>query len=125
MRNSLDETNKGSIGFLKSTNRSNVLLSRARHGMYLLGNAELMANESTMWSSVIRILKSRNPPQVSDSFPIVCPQHPNNRNDVKDPIQFVEFAPDGGCLERYEIRIFFVTTIIIFLSVYRFNLIFH
>ncbi|KAF9975513.1 hypothetical protein BGZ73_000817 [Actinomortierella ambigua] len=30
------------IGFLKSPNRTNVLLSRARHGMYLIGNAALM-----------------------------------------------------------------------------------
>ena len=29
----------GSIGFLKSPNRSNVLLSRAKHGMYLIGKA--------------------------------------------------------------------------------------
>ena len=74
------------------------MLSRARHGMYLLGNAELMARGSPqMWARVIQMLKSRNPPQVGDSFPIFCPQHPNNRNNVKDPKQFIEFAPDGGC----------------------------
>ena len=67
--------------------------------MYLLGNAELMANESPdMWAKVVQMLKSRNPPQVGNSFPIVCPQHPNNQNNVKDPIQFTEFAPEGGCL---------------------------
>ncbi|GES78947.1 P-loop containing nucleoside triphosphate hydrolase protein [Rhizophagus clarus] len=98
VRNSSKEDDRGKIGFLKSTNRSNVLLSRAKHGMYLLGNAELMANESPkMWAKVIEILKSRD--QVGDSFPILCPQHPNNRNKVKVPQQFSEFAPDGGCLE--------------------------
>ena len=67
--------------------------------MYLLGNAELMANESPkMWGEVIQNLKSRNPPQIGGYFPIVCPQHPDNRNNVKDPKQFNEFAPDGGCL---------------------------
>jgi hypothetical protein len=29
----------GNIGFLRLRNRINVLLSRAKHGMYLLGNA--------------------------------------------------------------------------------------
>jgi hypothetical protein len=97
VRNSSKEDDRGTIGFLKSTNRSNVLLSRAKHGMYLLGNAELMANKSPqMWAKVIEMLKSRN--QVGDSFPISCPQHPNNRNNVKIPQQFAEFAPDGGCL---------------------------
>lgn len=28
----------GSIGFLATSNRVNVMLSRAKHGMYLLGN---------------------------------------------------------------------------------------
>jgi hypothetical protein len=99
VRSSLREDDRGKIGFLKSTNRSNVLLSRAKYGMYLLGNAELMANESPdMWAKVIQMLKSRNPPQVGDSFPIICSQHPNNRSDVKNPKQFDEFAPDGGCL---------------------------
>ncbi|PKC17959.1 P-loop containing nucleoside triphosphate hydrolase protein [Rhizophagus irregularis] len=97
VRNSSKEDDRGGIGFLKSTNRSNVLLSRAKHGMYLLGNAELMANKSQMWADVIGMLRSRN--QVGDSFPILCPQHPNNRNNVKVPQQFAEFAPDGGCLE--------------------------
>lgn len=96
MRNSSKEDDRSGIGFLKSTNRSNVLLSRAKHGMYLLGNAELMANKSQMWADVIGMLRSRN--QVGDSFPILCPQHPNNRNNVKIPQQFAEFAPDGGCL---------------------------
>ncbi|CAI2179568.1 15854_t:CDS:10 [Funneliformis geosporum] len=99
VRNSLNDSNRGPIGFLKSENRTNVLLSRAKHGMYLLGNAELMGNESHMWSSVVQMLKSSDPPKVGGSFPIVCPQHPRNRNYVSVPIQFVEFAPDGGCLE--------------------------
>jgi superfamily I DNA and/or RNA helicase len=29
----------GKAGFLNTTNRINVLLSRAQHGMYLIGNA--------------------------------------------------------------------------------------
>ena len=44
----------GSIGFLKTSNRINVMLSRAKHGMYILGHAEtLTANKkSNMWHEV-------------------------------------------------------------------------
>ncbi|KAL5531131.1 hypothetical protein ACEPAG_4007 [Sanghuangporus baumii] len=41
------------IGFLKSENRTNVALSRARLGLYILGNAADFASQSTMWSSRI------------------------------------------------------------------------
>lgn len=45
---------KGRIGFLAMKNRINVLLSRAKHGMYILGNAEsLRASNSTMWDAVL------------------------------------------------------------------------
>ncbi|CAI2180780.1 18278_t:CDS:2 [Funneliformis geosporum] len=50
------ESGNDSIGFLKSPNRSNVLLSRARQGMFLIGNSELMASKSDMWARVIEIL---------------------------------------------------------------------
>ncbi|KAJ3289717.1 hypothetical protein HK104_007279 [Borealophlyctis nickersoniae] len=40
---------KSTIGFLNSDNRTNVLLSRAQHGMYMLGNADLLARRSNMW----------------------------------------------------------------------------
>lgn len=53
---SLTRNNKdGDIGFLKMRNRACVLLSRAQHGMYVLGNADsLVANEkrAPYWSQV-------------------------------------------------------------------------
>ncbi|CAI2169643.1 16377_t:CDS:2 [Funneliformis geosporum] len=50
---------RDTIGFLKSTNRSNVLLSRAREGMYLIGNSKLMAAKSkNMWTPEYKANKS-------------------------------------------------------------------
>ena len=43
-------------GFLRTENRINVLLSRARHGMYIIGNSETSRNVP-MWDAVIRILQ--------------------------------------------------------------------
>ncbi len=77
------------IGFLKSTNQSNMLLSRARKGMYLIGNSELMvAKSKDMWAPVINILKARNPPQVGIGMPIVCNKHPGYKNFIVEPEQF-------------------------------------
>lgn len=52
---------KGNIGFVAVRNRINVLLSRAKHGMYILGNAEsLKASNSKMWHHVLSILEEEN-----------------------------------------------------------------
>jgi hypothetical protein len=96
VRNSSKSDGYDSIGFLKSSNRSNVLLSRAREGMFLIGNAELMERKSTkMWAPVINILRERK--QVGLGMPIVCNQHPDYKNIIDKPEQFAQVSPDGGC----------------------------
>lgn len=44
----------GNIGFLRLRNRINVLLSRAKHGMYLLGNAGvlLLLSAAVHWANL-------------------------------------------------------------------------
>ncbi|KAF0547345.1 P-loop containing nucleoside triphosphate hydrolase protein [Gigaspora margarita] len=97
VRNTRKENDRGNIGFLKSTNRSNVLLSRAKHGMFLLGNADLMGRHSDFWRNVVEILRKRG--QVGPGFPIVCIRHPNYKNNIYKASQFDEISPDGGCFE--------------------------
>jgi len=50
---------RGAIGFLKATNRINVLLSRAMHGMFLFGHSPSLVKDrnSKMWPEVLGILK--------------------------------------------------------------------
>ena len=45
----------GNIGFLKTSNRINVMLSRAKHGMYILGHADTLiaSKRSQMWRQVM------------------------------------------------------------------------
>lgn len=50
---------RSGTGFVKSTNRANVALSRARDGMYILGNASLLASQSTFWDGVINTLEAK------------------------------------------------------------------
>ncbi|KAI0338622.1 hypothetical protein BDW22DRAFT_1362689 [Trametopsis cervina] len=89
------ETKSASIGFLKSSNRINVALSRAKHGLYILGNASnLRKNE--IWSTVVDELESRD--QLGPALPIICVRHPDQAQMVSQPGELSRFAPGGGCL---------------------------
>jgi superfamily I DNA and/or RNA helicase len=46
----------GSIGFLSVQNRMVVALSRARHGLYILGNGTLLSGRSALWRGVLEQL---------------------------------------------------------------------
>ena len=52
--NTFSDCRQGQIGFLKTSNRINVMLSRAKHGMYILGHADTLtaSKKSTMWREV-------------------------------------------------------------------------
>lgn len=49
----------GNIGFLKVTNRVCVALSRARKGLYCIGNFKLFAEQSDLWKNIIQTLKQK------------------------------------------------------------------
>ncbi|KIL62527.1 hypothetical protein M378DRAFT_128690 [Amanita muscaria Koide BX008] len=85
------------IGFLKSENRTNVALSRAKHGLFILGNAPQLASRSSMWANVIEELQRKG--NIGDALPAACFRHPNKVNLISEPGQLSLFAPDGGCLE--------------------------
>ena len=82
-----------SIGFLKSRNRTNVALSRARHGLYIMGNANDLASKSSMWKTVIDVLDEQG--SLGPAFPISCWKHPEEQNYVSAPGMLPQFAPDG------------------------------
>ncbi|GMK56414.1 hypothetical protein CspeluHIS016_0302540 [Cutaneotrichosporon spelunceum] len=53
----VSDTTRSTIGFLRSCNRINVALSRAKHGMYIFGNADQLASGSEMWRTIIHELE--------------------------------------------------------------------
>ncbi|KAL7565937.1 hypothetical protein ACA910_008397 [Epithemia clementina (nom. ined.)] len=97
---------KGSVGFLKEPQRVNVLLSRARHGMILIGNANTLVSGSGKgtWGPIFDLLNEEG--QVMKGLPTVCQVH---RND--DPIllssrqQFRAYRPNGGCTRKCNYRL--------------------
>jgi hypothetical protein len=67
---SLVRSNKSrSVGFLKTTNRINVLLTRAQHGMYIIGNADTYAH-IPMWNKVLDILQQTD--SVGEASSLFC-----------------------------------------------------
>ena len=92
---SLVRSNKGrKIGFLKTNNRINVLLSRAQHGMYLIGNTDTYSTQ-TMWAQVLCMLHGTN--SVGKAFGLCCTRHKETEINVSQPDDFARFSPEGGC----------------------------
>ncbi|KXN84450.1 NFX1-type zinc finger-containing protein 1, partial [Leucoagaricus sp. SymC.cos] len=88
------DTGSASIGFLKSPNRINVALSRAKHGLYVLGNAANLRQNPT-WSTILDEMEARD--QIGPAIPIICPRHPEQARLISKPGQIPLYAPVGGC----------------------------
>ncbi|PPQ89247.1 hypothetical protein CVT25_001326 [Psilocybe cyanescens] len=85
------DTNSASIGFLKSSNRINVALSRAKHGMYIMGNASNLRKNST-WSTILDDLEEQE--LIGQGFPIICARHPEQVNLISKPGDLSRYAPE-------------------------------
>jgi hypothetical protein len=85
-------------GFLKTHNRINVLLSRAQHGMYIIGNSKTATAYVKMWKNVVGVLRTSN--QLGSALKLRCPYHLDEIQEVRNPEDFEKLAPNGGCLLR-------------------------
>ncbi|KAK4984360.1 hypothetical protein LTR50_006656 [Elasticomyces elasticus] len=81
-------------GFLKTANRINVLLSRAQHGMYIIGNAET-SRHVPMWADVLAILQRSG--NFGNELELSCPRHADTSIRVRTPDDFLRLSPEGGC----------------------------
>ncbi|KAJ8629373.1 hypothetical protein MRB53_022696 [Persea americana] len=50
---------KGTVGFLDSLNRTNVALTRARHCLWILGNAQTLVRSNTIWEELFHDVRKR------------------------------------------------------------------
>ncbi|KAK8143852.1 hypothetical protein G3M48_006653 [Beauveria asiatica] len=94
--------NARKVGFLKTTNRINVLLSRAQHGMYLIGNAETYTNVK-MWQTVIELMRASD--SVGKVLALCCPRHKEMPINVSNPDDFSRHSPEGGCSQTCSWRL--------------------
>lgn len=90
------------VGFLKTTNRINVLISRAQHGMYLIGNTDTYSGQA-MWSDVQGLLQGSD--SIGNAFALCCPRHPDTEIRASHPDDFARLSPEGGCQLACEQRL--------------------
>ena len=82
---------EGQIGFLGESNRICVALSRARKGLYCIGNFNQLKSQSKLWKEICDDLKAKD--GIADSLQLVCKKH----NNVTRVRKAREFNPSGGC----------------------------
>ncbi|KAJ5544147.1 P-loop containing nucleoside triphosphate hydrolase protein [Penicillium frequentans] len=96
---SLTRSNKqGKIGFMAAAERVNVLLSRARDILIIVGNAEtFLASRKgkVCWGPLLNHMKSNR--HIYNGLPIRCAHHPHVATVVEKPADFERECPDGGC----------------------------
>ncbi|TFK32805.1 P-loop containing nucleoside triphosphate hydrolase protein [Crucibulum laeve] len=86
------------IGFMFSPERLNVLLSRARNALIMIGNSQTFRNArrgKELWRKLFELLGGGK--HIYSGFPIVCRQHPDRKMLLSQPSQFDEECPGGGC----------------------------
>ncbi|KAK3935981.1 hypothetical protein QBC46DRAFT_420645 [Diplogelasinospora grovesii] len=86
--------NQNRCGFLSTSNRINVLLSRAKHGMYIIGNSKTYSNVP-MWVDVISMMQKES--NLGTALELQCPRHPATPILVSHWDHFAQFAPESGC----------------------------
>jgi len=97
----------GRIGFLSSPERVNVLLSRARIGMYIVGNFDTFERCTSqrgrnLWGKIKSILTEQH--RILDYFPCICENHKRSI-EVASLDDFERLAPHGGCDAMCEIKL--------------------
>ena len=70
-----------------------VALSRAKEGLFILGNAPQLATRSSLWRHVIEELEQED--SLGEAFPIACHRHPESTTYISAPGKLSEVAPDG------------------------------
>ncbi|KAK6528856.1 hypothetical protein TWF694_004090 [Orbilia ellipsospora] len=89
-------------GFLKTPNRINVLLSRAKHGMYIIGDASTSVYVP-MWRRVMTLLEENG--NLGPKLQLHCARHPSKKTFVGCPEDFELYCPEGGCSESCNLRL--------------------
>ena len=93
---SLVRSNNRSVGFLKESNRVSVALSRAKMGLFVIGNFSLMMEAGgKLWKSIIGDMEKKG--LVGKGLPLFCSIH--NITTLISSIDDFLKVPEGGCME--------------------------
>ncbi|XP_062590993.1 NFX1-type zinc finger-containing protein 1-like [Saccostrea cucullata] len=96
--------NEGRIGFLNRENRVCVALSRAKIGLYVIGNFDIIRKFSyrcKLWGKAIKRMEQDG--AFGKGLPLFCRIHQSTRIHAVLPSDF-DKAPEGGCSLQCDIR---------------------
>ncbi|KAJ8042133.1 NFX1-type zinc finger-containing protein 1 [Holothuria leucospilota] len=93
---------RGSIGFLSIANRVCVALSRAKKGLYCVGNFSLLSGQNDLWKVITTTLRSKG--LLGKSMKLKCHNHPEVVTEVRVAQDF-KAVPEGGCKKPCETRL--------------------
>ncbi|KAJ7756428.1 P-loop containing nucleoside triphosphate hydrolase protein [Mycena maculata] len=88
------------IGFMFSPERLNVLLSRARNSLIMIGNATTFQGArkgKALWTKLITMLQTNG--HFYAGLPVHCERHPDHTAVLSRPVDFETECQDGGCQE--------------------------
>ncbi|XP_063233033.1 NFX1-type zinc finger-containing protein 1-like isoform X1 [Bacillus rossius redtenbacheri] len=87
---------EGKIGFLSIENRVCVALSRARKGLYIIGNMDHLTGSSELWRQIRASLVAQQ--SLGGALPLRCQVHQGQCSQVKAAGDFLRSVPEGGCM---------------------------
>jgi AAA domain len=100
---SLTRSNKASeIGFMAAPQRLNVLLSRARIALIMIGNTGTFMKSrrgKDAWVPFLNQLSENR--HLYDGLPTKCERHPQKQVLLQKKEDFETECPDGGCSEPW------------------------
>ena len=88
---------EGKVGFLRTDNRVCVALSRAKYGLYITGNMDLLSQSSKLWKNIKADLSESG--SLGDALPLQCENHPHQLSMVSTGQDFRTKCPEGGCAQ--------------------------
>ena len=92
----------GNIGFLKIENRVCVSLSRARKGLYVIGNFSMVrGSEKSIWPKILSVVDEKG--CIGEALPLQCQIHPTEIVLARIPEDFSK-CPEGGCRKVCDFR---------------------
>ncbi|XP_072237874.1 NFX1-type zinc finger-containing protein 1 isoform X2 [Leuresthes tenuis] len=92
---------QGKVGFLSIPNRVCVALSRAKKGLYCIGNSVILSRVA-LWSNIFHTLRDKE--QMGKALTLCCQNHPDRQIQASCADDFKQ-APEGGCIQPCQFRL--------------------
>jgi hypothetical protein len=96
---------RNNLGFLKIENRICVALSRARKGLFVIGNFGMLEHErkNNKWKEIVGLARKEN--MIGKSLLLYCQNHPTDKGIAATTTNDFKKAPEGGCMKPCEFKL--------------------